>query len=67
MKDKKYPMTDKEFINFMVELFNEVDLESQEIDEALREFGYDPDKVAKRMRDAATQALAEALLNLNER
>lgn len=39
------------------DLFNEIELTADEVDEVLRKAGYDPDAIGRRMATAAKQAL----------
>ncbi len=64
MKERKPPRTDEELIQILADLFDEVEPEGpEEIDEALREFGYDPEALATRMRQVAEQAMKKSPLN----
>jgi len=47
------------FIAAVVGLLSDVELEPDEIDETLREFGYDPDALGKRFADAAQKAIED--------
>jgi hypothetical protein len=48
----------KPFIDALADLFDEIELETpEEIDTVLREAGYEPDEVGRRMAAAAQKAL----------
>lgn len=51
-----------ELVRKLADVFDEVELTSAEVDEALREAGYDPDKVSATMRAIANRAMAEQRL-----
>lgn len=53
-------MTSAEFVRAIANLFDEIEPETpEEIDEVLREAGYNPDAIGKKMKAAAEKALAE--------
>lgn len=58
---KKTPIkTSAEFLRAIANLFDEIEPETpEEIDEVLREAGYDPDEIGKRMKAVAEKTLAE--------
>lgn len=56
-----HELTDRDFLNALAELFNEIDLGSpDEINAELRELGYDPDSFAKQMESIAKESLAKS-------
>jgi|GEM_PF-1154527 len=68
MGKRKSPATNEEFLRAIIELFNEIKVElPEEIDEFLRQEGYDPNEVAVRMNTAAQRALANSPLNWRAR
>lgn len=50
-------LTEYELIDALADLFDEIELEDEEVDEVLRMAGYDPDEVSKRMLRMAEDAL----------
>ncbi len=55
-------ITNKELVHNLADAFDEIELTSADVDEALREAGYDPDKVSAIMKAIANRALAEQRL-----
>ncbi len=68
MKDRKAPQTDEELVQKLADLFEGAGPEPpEEVDAALREFGYDPEALAVHMRAVAERAIAESPLNWRNR
>lgn len=63
------PSTDKEIVAAFDTLFNEISIptEEDEIDQELREAGYDPDAIAQQMAALAAAALADSPYNWRRR
>lgn len=55
-------ITNKELVHNLADAFDALELTSVEVDEALREAGYDPDKVSTIMKAIANRVLAEQRL-----
>ncbi len=68
MNSRKPPATEVELMHTLIELFNEVEPESEEeVDEVIREAGFDPKDVGTRIKKAANLALANSPLNWRNR
>jgi DNA-directed RNA polymerase subunit F len=68
MSDKQSIETSKDLLKVLVDLFNEIEPKtSDEVDAVLREAGYEPNEVAKRMNSVARQAMRDSPLNWRNR
>ena len=64
MKPRKSPATDEELVNAFMDLFNEIEPETEdEIDAILLQAGFDPKAVAVHMRQVADRAIEKSPLN----
>ena len=52
-------LTASAVLDALVDLFNEIELSPEEVDEELRRVGYDPDEVAERFRSVAEPLLEQ--------
>lgn len=68
MNKRRSPQTDEELLQAFLDLFDEVVPDSPEdVDDFLRESGYDPEKVGARMQVVAKKALENSPLNWRNR
>ncbi len=68
MSEQKCPKTERELIEALADLFEEIPPETgEEADEVLRDAGLDPELVAKNMREFAEGVLAKSPLNWRNR
>lgn len=64
MTKRKRIETSEDLVHILADLFNEVSPKtSEEIDDELREAGYDPDEVAEHMKSVAERAIANSPFN----
>ena len=64
MSELKSPQNEEELLKAIIDLLSDVEAEADEdIDEELRELGYNPEEIAARMKRAADRALAQSPLN----
>lgn len=64
MNKRQPPSNNRELVDALADLFEETGLEEpSEIDETLREAGYDPDVVGSRFKEIADRAIAESPAN----
>ncbi len=62
---QKVILTKEELIKVLANIFDEIEFESsEEIDEFLRESGYDPDEVGSKMSNLATLLIENQRKNL---
>lgn len=54
-----HKLTDAELLNAFADLFDEIEFDDEEVDEILREAGYDPDEVGKEIQRIAEDTLAQ--------
>ncbi len=60
---KRRPIEIKaDLVRVLADLFDEIELEPEEIDAVLREAGHEPDEVGAQMKAAAEKALANSPL-----
>lgn len=64
-KNRKPIRTSEELMQIFADLFDEIPAPDtpEEVDAILHEFGYDPDKLAERIRAAAERAMAASPLS----
>lgn len=69
MTTKKTPATDKEILEFVVDLIGEdiASNDAEEVDMVLREAGLDPDALAQHYEQVAQEAWAQSPLNWRNR
>lgn len=68
MNRRRSPQTDEELVRSFLNLFDEVVPDSPEdVDEFLRESGYDPDDIGARIQAVAKKALKDSPLNWRKR
>jgi 2-hydroxychromene-2-carboxylate isomerase len=56
-------ITNKELVHNLAKMFDEIELTPAEVDEALREAGYDPDEIGAKMKAIADDALARGVVS----
>lgn len=64
MDERKAPATNKEFLEALTELFEQMEPDTpDEVDAFLRETGYEPEQIAAKIKAATERGLSESPLN----